>query len=359
MADWQETTSDAIGLANADGRPRRLGGLWRRISGHWSSGTRSAEPSGERTQDGAPDTKRSAVGTIMRSGELRFRGLRWGLRKLGQVAKPILPQGLYARSLLIIITPVVILQSVVAFVFMERHWELVTERLSLAVTRDIDAVIEMVESFPENEADQTEVIRIARDALDLNVAFLPDTALPTALPKPFFDLLDRTLSQEISRRIQRPFWIDTVGRSNLVEVRVKLDDGQVLRVFARRNQAYASNSHIFLVWMTGASLVLLIVAVLFLRNQIRPVLRLADAADRFGRGQEVEEEMHLRGAREIRRATIAFLAHARAHRTPCRSTHGNAVRRQPRSADDPDPFQTGTGAAGRRKSRPRNGPRCR
>jgi two-component system osmolarity sensor histidine kinase EnvZ len=307
MADWQETTSDAIGLADADGRPRQgLGGLWRRISGHWWSGTRSAEPSGERAHDEAPDTKRSALGTIIAPVSSVFRGLRWGLRKLGQVAKPILPQGLYARSLLIIITPVVILQSVVAFVFMERHWELVTERLSQAVTRDIAAVIEMVETFPENEADQTEVIRIARDALDLNVAFLPDTALPTALPKPFFDLLDRTLSQEISRRIQRPFWIDTVGRSNLVEVRVKLDDGQVLRVFARRNQAYASNSHIFLVWMTGASLVLLIVAVLFLRNQIRPVLRLADAADRFGRGQEVDEEMNLRGAREIRRATIAF-----------------------------------------------------
>lgn len=235
-----------------------------------------------------------------------FSMLSWLGKKIARFLKPVLPQGLYARSLLIIITPVVILQSVVAFVFMERHWELVTERLSQAVTRDIAAVIEMVETFPSDDANRTEIIRIARDALDLNVAFLPDTTLPNALPKPFFDLLDRTLSQAISRRLERPFWIDTVGRSSLVEVRVLIGDGEVLRVFARRNQTYASNSHIFLIWMTGTSLVLLIVAILFLRNQIRPVLRLAEDADRFGRGQEVSEGMNLRGAREIRRATIAF-----------------------------------------------------
>ncbi|MFN3169957.1 MAG: ATP-binding protein [Hyphomicrobiales bacterium] len=303
MADWQETNPDAIETSDASARENRFGGLWRRLSGHWWSGRRG--PADQSIEQSVGRLGRT-ISTLLAPLNPLFAALGWLLRQLGTIAKPLLPQGLYARSLLIIITPVVILQSVVAFVFMERHWELVTERLSQAVTRDIAAVIEMVEAFPDDEADQTEIIRIARDALDLNVAFLPDTALPTALPKPFFDLLDRTLSQEISQRIERPFWIDTVGRSNLVEVRVKLNDGQVLRVFARRNQAYASNSHIFLVWMTGASLVLLIVAILFLRNQIRPVLKLADAADRFGRGQEVDEGMNLRGAREIRRATIAF-----------------------------------------------------
>lgn len=298
MANWQETNTDAIDEGDAardqTGRLQRLKGAFSRAR---------------------PDTReitrrivrlRRATSLILTPFRPLFKVISWLLARLGAITKPILPQGLYARSLLIIITPVVILQSVVAFVFMERHWELVTERLSQAVTRDFAAIIEMVETFPDTEADRTEIIRIARDALDLSVAFLPDTELPAALPKPFFDLLDRTLSQEISRQIERPFWIDTVGRSNLVEVRVKIDDGQVLRVFARRNQAYASNSHIFLVWMAGTSLVLLIVAVLFLRNQIRPVLKLADAADRFGRGQAVDGRMKLRGAREIRRATIAF-----------------------------------------------------
>ncbi len=298
MANWQETNTDAIdGDAAASGQPNWL----QRLRGAFSRARPDAREITRRVV-----RVRRATALILTPFRPLFAALGWLLAKVGTIAKPILPQGLYGRSLLIIITPVVILQSVVAFVFMERHWELVTERLSQAVTRDIAAIIEMVETFPDTEADRTEIIRIARDALDLSVAFLPDTALPAALPKPFFDLLDRTLSQEISRRIERPFWIDTVGRSNLVEVRVKIDDGQVLRVFARRNQAYASNSHIFLVWMAGTSLVLLIVAVLFLRNQIRPVLNLADAADRFGRGQSVDGEMKLRGAREIRRATIAF-----------------------------------------------------
>ncbi|PND66376.1 hypothetical protein, partial [Escherichia coli] len=83
------------------------------------------------------------------------------------------------------------------------------------------------------------------------------------------------------------FWIDTVGRSNLIEIRVAIPEG-VMRVTARRNQAYASNSHIFLLWMTGSSLVLLGVAILFLRNQIKPILRLSAVAEGFGKGREIE-----------------------------------------------------------------------
>ncbi|MFK7793620.1 MAG: ATP-binding protein [Devosiaceae bacterium] len=299
MADWQETDSKAVPAGKARSVFTRLLARLRRVFSRTIGKDGSSATNGQHTANSAASTVIAPLGAA-------FAGLRWLISAIGKITKPILPQGLYARSILIIITPIIILQSVVAFVFMERHWELVTERLSQAVTRDIAAVIEMVDTFPADEANQTEIIRIARDALDLNVAFLPDTALPAALPKPFFDLLDRTLSQEISRRIERPFWIDTVGRSNLVEVRVRMDAGQVLRVFARRNQAYASNSHIFLIWMIGTSLVLVVIAVLFLRNQIRPVLRLADAADRFGRGQPVDEQMSLRGAREIRGATVAF-----------------------------------------------------
>ena len=129
--------------------------------------------------------------------------------------------------------------------------------------------------------------------------------MPPPGPKPFFSLLDQALSEEISKQIGRPFWIDTVGRSALVEIRIRLDNA-VMRVFARRNAAYASNSEIFLLWMVGTSLVLLTVAILFLRNQIRPILRLADAAESFGKGREVPN-FRPRGAREVRRAAPAFI----------------------------------------------------
>ncbi len=215
-----------------------------------------------------------------------------------------MPTGLYARSLLIIVTPMVILQSVVAFVFMERHWNTVTYRLSAAVTQDIAALIDVYRNYPQDE-DQATLRRIAQERLGLVVDFLPGTDLPPTGSKPFFSLLDQALSREISKQIRRPFWIDTVGRSSLVEIRIQLDDS-VMRVFARRNAAYASNSEIFLLWMVGTSLVLLGVAILFLRNQIRPILALADAAEGFGKGREVPD-FRPRGAREVRRAANAFM----------------------------------------------------
>jgi two-component system osmolarity sensor histidine kinase EnvZ len=218
--------------------------------------------------------------------------------------KGMMPKGLWARSLLIIIAPMVILQSVVAFVFMERHWSHVTQNLSAAVVQDIAALAEIYKANPQ-DAGQALVRRLAQERLGLVVDFLPPTEMPPPGPKPFFSLLDQALSVELRKQIGRPFWIDTVGRSALVEIRIQLDD-RVMRVFARRSAAYASNSEIFLLWMVGTSLVLISVAILFLRNQIRPILRLADAAESFGKGREAPN-YRPRGALEVRRAAQAFI----------------------------------------------------
>src|SRR5437764_7904771 len=223
---------------------------------------------------------------------------------LGNAFKSWMPTGLYARALLIMIVPMVVLQSVVAFVFMERHWNTVTRRLSAAVVQDVAGLIDVYKTYPQDK-DRAQLRRIAQQRLGLVVDFLPVGDMPPPGPKPFFSLLDQTLSVQLSRQISRPFWIDTVGRSNLVEIRIQLDDA-VMRIFAQRSAAYASNSEIFLFWMVGTSSILLIVAVLFLRNQIRPILRLADAAESFGKGREAPN-FHPRGAREVRRAAQAFI----------------------------------------------------
>jgi two-component system osmolarity sensor histidine kinase EnvZ len=217
----------------------------------------------------------------------------------------LMPKGLYARALIIIIAPIVVLEGVIAFVFMERHWQNVTRRLSETTARDIAALIDVYEGAP-NPSKYDEIIRIARDRLNLSMQILPPGDLPEARQKPFFDLLDRALSKEISRQVQRPFWIDTVGQSRHVEIRVQHGDS-ILRFLAVRTQTYASNSHIFLLWMVGSSVILLTVAILFLRNQIRPILRLAEAVDAFGKGRPVPEDFHPRGAREVRQAAAAFL----------------------------------------------------
>src|SRR6266700_1954825 len=222
---------------------------------------------------------------------------------LGNAFQGWVPTGLYARALMIMIVPMVILQTVVAFVFMERHWNTVTRRLSAAVVQDVASLIDVYKGYPQDK-DRAQLRRIAL-RLQLVVDFLPVGNMPPPGPKPFFSLLDQTLPVQLVRQIGRPFWIDTVGRSNLVEIRIQLDDA-VMRVFAQRSAAYASNSAIFLFWMVGTSSILLIVAVLFLRNQIRPILRLADAAESFGKGREAPN-LRPRGAREVRRAAQAFL----------------------------------------------------
>jgi two-component system osmolarity sensor histidine kinase EnvZ len=227
-----------------------------------------------------------------------------GWRRISHWVNGFMPKGLYARALLIIIAPMVILQSVIAFVFMERHWNVVTKRLSASVVQDVAALIDIYSAYPQ-DPDYAQIRRIAQQRLGLVVDFLPSTDMPPPGPKPFFSLLDQALSDELRKQIGRPYWIDTVGKSALLEIRVQLDNA-VMRTFARRSAAYVSNSEIFLLWMVGTSTVLLTVAIIFLRNQIKPILRLADAAESFGKGREAPN-FRPRGAREVRRAAAAFI----------------------------------------------------
>src|SRR6218665_610734 len=164
------------------------------------------------------------------------RNTAWG--RFTRWMRHHLPVGLYARSLLIVIIPMVLLQSIVAFVFMERHWQLVTQRLSAAVTADIAAVIDLIDNAPPSEIN--DIIRVARERLNLNVSIEEGGELPPPRPKPFFEILDQILSEEISNQVRRPFWIDTVGNSSIVEIRIKIDRDRILRVYSRPNHTYSS-----------------------------------------------------------------------------------------------------------------------
>jgi two-component system, OmpR family, osmolarity sensor histidine kinase EnvZ len=231
---------------------------------------------------------------------------RFAYGRVAALFDDILPKGLYGRALLIIIAPIVLLESVVAFTFMERHWSQVTERLSEATARDVAALVEIYEAYP-SDRDFAKLIDIAQNKMGLtSLTILPNGDLPNVQTRPFFGLLERKLTEQIRVQVKRPFWIDTVGRSGLVEIRVKASNA-VVRVIAPRSQIYASNSHIFLVWMVGTSVVLLTAAILLLHNQIRPIVRLAEAADSFGKGRGLPVDFRPRGAREVRQATQAFL----------------------------------------------------
>jgi two-component system osmolarity sensor histidine kinase EnvZ len=217
-----------------------------------------------------------------------------------------LPRSLFARSLLIIIIPMVLLQIVVAAVFMERHWQMVTTRLSNAVSRDIAALVDLAETSPQPISDD-ELIRIAGDRMGLQLKILPGTKLPPPRPIPFFSILDRTLSEQINAQVNRPFWLNTSNDARNMEIRIRIGNDRILSIITRRDRAYASNTQIFLIWMAGTSLVLIIISILFLRGQIRPIVSLTKAAELFGKGQKPLKPFVPRGADEVRRAGLAFL----------------------------------------------------
>ena len=213
------------------------------------------------------------------------RGLRLRWYIFSRALSNMMPKGLYARSLIIVIVPMVILQTAVAYFFMERHYPLVTRRLSADLTHDIGAVVDLYIASPN--ANQFRALqKLANDRWGLDVQILPHEDLPPALPKPFFSLVDTAMSHELAMQIKRPFWLDTTGQNRLIDIRIKMNE-DVMRILAPRNAAYVSNSHIFIIWMLGTSLVLLAVAIAFLRNQIRPILRLAYAAEDFGKGRDL------------------------------------------------------------------------
>lgn len=223
-------------------------------------------------------------------------------RRIALWLRAKMPKGLFARSLLIVIVPMLLLQAAVAYFFMERHWQAITYRLSRLLVQEIAGLIDVYETYPQDKSGDT-ITRIA-ERMNLQATITPKGLLPPPLPKPFFSLLDSVLSDELRKQIGRPFWLDTVGNSNVIEIRIQLKHAQ-LRVFASRNQAYASYSGIFLGWMSFTAFVLIIVAVLFLRNQIKPIRRLAVAAEAFGKGRDVA--FRPSGAREVRLAGLAFV----------------------------------------------------
>ncbi len=228
---------------------------------------------------------------------------------MAQILKRFLPRALFGRALLIIVTPVVALQLVATFVFYERHWDTVTRRLSLGLAGDTALIIEMMRDADADAArDFTSIFGSAERYMSLRLMYLPNEILPNQPPEISVTnrIVDRMLNKAFEAHLYRPFRIDTTSYGEDIEIRVQLPDG-VLRVLTTRKRVTSSTTYIFIMWMVGTSLVLLAVAILFLRNQIRPIRRLAEAADEFGKGRNAGY-FHPSGATEVRQAAAAFIS---------------------------------------------------
>ncbi len=216
-----------------------------------------------------------------------------------------LPEDLYRRALLIVILPVILLQIVITGIFLERHWEQVTKRLSKAFGRELGMIVRLYEEGPKTEEALKRLEGLVNETLGLRMSVLR-APLPRARPRPWFSILHYRLSKYVRRFAPgRPFWIDT-SAPDRIDVRILMDENLVFRFHAPKERVYASSTWIFLLWMVMASLLLLGIAVAFLRKQIAPILQLAEAAQAFGKGREVAD-FQPRGASEVRAAAEAFL----------------------------------------------------
>jgi two-component system, OmpR family, osmolarity sensor histidine kinase EnvZ len=213
------------------------------------------------------------------------------------------PRGLFARSLLIIVLPIAVMQIVLTYLFFDIHWGQVSRRLSEAAAGDIAHITRLYLADP-GPATLAEVKTMAEEDLRLSVDLRADATLPVNVRRATIPAIDRTLRRALEGSVSEPFWFDTTRYPDYVEIQVEVPGG-VLRYLAYRDRVFASTGAIFLMWVIGTTILLVIVSVLFIRNQVRPMERLADAAEAFGRGESVG--LKPAGSREVREAAVAFL----------------------------------------------------
>lgn len=221
--------------------------------------------------------------------------------------KNLLPQTLFGRSLLIILTPVLLLQFFVTFIFYDRHWNRMTDRLAFALVGEMAIIIEAAENAQDPVMAIDDITEKVHANLDIILSFdkgevvLPPEKLEGIRP----EIVASQLRHVLAERIDIPYTIQIGEDNKLIEVSFKLSDG-VLTFTVPERRLFSSSSYIFVLWMIGISLILFAISIVFMRNQIRPIRRLAVAADWFGRGKDVSN-FKPAGSREVRQAAKAFI----------------------------------------------------
>lgn len=229
--------------------------------------------------------------------------------KARPMIKKILPRSLLGRSLLILVTPILLVQIITTIVFLDNHWQKMLDRLAYAVSGEITVIAKAVEQGVSNE-ELLRIMSYVSQNLELLISYengakLEDADFSDEKFAIWESFVINTLSAHLDDQLRRPYYIHADFEEKWVEVTVQLENG-VLNVVLPERRLFSSSSYIFLIWMFGTSLILFAVAVIFMRNQIRPIRRLAVAAEWFGRGRDVQK-FKLEGASEVRQAGQAFL----------------------------------------------------
>ena len=219
---------------------------------------------------------------------------------LNKFIKKILPKRLFYRSLLIIAVPIIGLQLIISIVFFDSLWIKTNKGMTRALVGEIRTFINVYEN---EEYDKEFLILVFREHLDFNVKFEPLKILPSKDKERRFSPIDRTLRRELKAKFTN-YWFDTTSYKNLIDLRIKYEDGY-FQFYVPKERVTSSSARIFALWITMPAFLLITISIIFLKNQTRPIISLAKASEKFGRGEEVEE-FRPSGALEIRQAGYEF-----------------------------------------------------
>jgi two-component system osmolarity sensor histidine kinase EnvZ len=217
--------------------------------------------------------------------------------------KRVLPRSLLGRSLMIIVTPLIVVQLISTWVFYDRHWESVTRWLANSLAGEIAVVIQHLRDFPAAE-NRAWILEVAQLNMDLGITLKPGAMLPENRGTPGDSITERLLARALDEMVRRPYIIDSQSGDKPVEIAIQLPEG-VLQVEVPRKRLTSPTTLLFVMWSVGSALVLFVVATIFMRNQVKPIRRLASAAESFGKGRDVAE-FRPAGATEVRQAAAAF-----------------------------------------------------
>ena len=221
---------------------------------------------------------------------------------LNKFVKNLLPKRLFYRALLIVAVPVVILQLVITIVFFDSLWIKTNKGMTRALVNEIKTFIEV---YNNDNYDKGEITSLFSVYQDLNIEFIQDEVFNYDYYERWFSPIDRTLRRELKSRFGNDdFWYDTTGYKELIDLRIKYQNGY-FKFLVPRDRLTSSSARIFGLWITVPALIVIIISLIFLKNQTRPIAVLAKAAERFGRGEEIEE-FKPSGAAEIRQAGYEF-----------------------------------------------------
>ena len=223
------------------------------------------------------------------------------------LSKRVLPHTLFGRSLLIIMTPVLLLQLFASYIFYDRHWSRMTDRLAYALVGEVSVMIDRLHYEEFDPKATEELSEIAKRYLEIVVRFDADGVMPQESLKGWRSkIVAQTLRRVLEEKLPYDFSLHVGEQERWIELAIQIGERGVLYVSVPERRLFSSSSYIFVLWMIGLSVVLFSIAIIFMRNQIRPIRRLAVAADWFGRGKDVRQ-FKPEGAHEVRQAANAFL----------------------------------------------------